>query len=91
MSHTDELARLAELHRNGDLTDEKFVAAKKKVIETSDDEKETSFFNGEISHPAPVPTERPSKKWGMTEGCGFGCLGLLIAFGIGLFLSSHNN
>jgi hypothetical protein len=35
MSHTDELARLAELHRNGDLTDEEFAAAKKGLLETS--------------------------------------------------------
>ncbi len=35
MSHTDELARLAELHQNGDLTDEEFAVAKKGLLETS--------------------------------------------------------
>jgi hypothetical protein len=91
MSHIDELTRLAELHRDGDLTDEEFAAAKKKVIEASDNEFETTFFNADIPHPDPVPTEPPSKKWGMTEGCGLGCLGLLIVFGIGLFIFSHDD
>ena len=55
MSYTDELARLAELHRNGDLTDEEFVAAKKKIIETSDGENESAFFSGGIPSPSPAP------------------------------------
>jgi phage shock protein C len=33
MSTTDELARLAELHRNGSLTDEEFTHAKARVLE----------------------------------------------------------
>ena len=32
MSTTDELARLAELHRNGSLTDEEFTRAKARVL-----------------------------------------------------------
>jgi len=32
MSHTDELSQLAELHRNGDLTDEEFMLAKRKLL-----------------------------------------------------------
>jgi hypothetical protein len=32
MSHTDDLARLAELHRNGDLTDDEFMLAKRKLL-----------------------------------------------------------
>jgi hypothetical protein len=36
MTHAEELERLAELHRKGDLTDEEFAAEKKRLIEASE-------------------------------------------------------
>jgi hypothetical protein len=68
MSHTDELARLAELHRNGDLTDEEFIAAKKKIIETTGGEKETTLSSVETSSPSPAAAS-PQVIVKAKEGC----------------------
>lgn len=96
MSNTDELARLAELHRNNDLTDEEFAAAKKKVIESSGDEKETPFFSGEIARPSPtsVPPQVIVKA---KEGCflqtlNVGCMiiaGFIVLFILLVIFSHH--
>jgi hypothetical protein len=61
MNLTDELAKLAELHENGHLTDEEYAAAKKRLLEPPAEEVPDGI---PLAHPVleAEPVERPRRR-----------------------------
>jgi hypothetical protein len=62
MTHAEELERLVELHRNGDLTDEEFASEKKRLIEASDTSSPVKAATPPAPHPKPDPVSVENNK-----------------------------